>query len=64
MSTYFASDIDSMFELLDMPICVSTSMGESLVVDHVYWGCIMVFSGQAYLILLNMIDFDVVLGMD
>ena len=67
VSTYFASDIEGVCEPLDVPICVSTPVGESLVVDRVYRGCVVVFEGretQADLILLDMLDFDVILGMD
>lgn len=57
-----------MCEPLNVPICVSTSVGESLVGMYSgIRGCIVVFSDretQADLILLDMVDFNVILGMN
>ncbi|XP_070014986.1 uncharacterized protein [Nicotiana sylvestris] len=42
-------------------------MGDSLVVDHVYWSCLIALSGfetRADLLLLILVDFDIILGMD
>lgn len=67
MLAYFASDIDVMCETLAESICVSTPVGESLMVNRVYRGCVLTFMGRdivANLILLDMVDFDVTLGMD
>lgn len=67
VSTYFATDSNGVCGPLDVPICVSTAIGESLVVDRIYRGCIVVFSGrlsQSDLILLSMVDFDAILGMN
>lgn len=66
-STYFTSNIDIMRELLAKLICVFTSAGKSLVVNQVYWVCVVTFIGRdivSYLILLDMVDFDLILGMD
>lgn len=45
VSTHFDADIDHMCEPLDIPICVSTPVGKSLVVDRVYQSCIVRFLG-------------------
>lgn len=67
MLAYFATDLGIMYEPLAKPICVYTPVGESLVVNQVYRGCIITFSERrsiANLILLYMVNFDVILGMD
>lgn len=67
ISGYFSNDIDVMCEPLDMPICVSTPMGEFVVVFRIYQNSIGVILGretQVDLILLDMLDFNVILGMD
>lgn len=67
VSTNFAYDFDIIFEPFVEPICVSTSVSESLVVNRVYRGCIVTFTGRdviADLILLNMVDFNMILGME
>lgn len=49
------------------PVHVSTSIGEFLVVDQVLRSCLVTIQGydtRADLIMLDMIDFDVILGMD
>lgn len=48
-------------------ICVSTLISESLVVNQVYWGCIVTFmwcDTITDLIFLDMVDFYMMLGMD
>ena len=50
-----------------MPIRVSTPVGESVVVDQVSRLCTVTLMGydtHADLKVLEMIDFDVILGMD
>lgn len=67
VSAYFASDLHIMYEPLSKPICVSTLVSESLVVNRLYQGCAVTFMGRdsiAHLILLDMVDFDMILGMD
>lgn len=67
MSTYFSVDIDYVCESLVMPISFSTPVGNSLVVDRVYRGSVVIFSNsetRADLILLDMLDFDVISGID
>ena len=49
-----------------MPIRVYTPVGESVLVEKVYMSCLMTFVGsRTYvdLIILEMVDFDVILGM-
>ena len=49
-----------------MPICVSTPVGESVIVEKVYRSCLVTLVGcNTYvdLIILEMVDFDVILGM-
>ena len=50
----------------DMPIRVSTPMGESVIVEKVYRSCLVTFMGSnthVDLVILEMVDFDVILGM-
>ena len=52
--------------MLDIPIRVSTPVGESVVVEKVYRSCLVNFVGsKTYvdLVILEMDDFDVILGM-
>ena len=49
-----------------MPIHVSTPVGESVIVEKVYRSCLVTFVGSntyVDLIILEMLDFDVILGM-
>lgn len=48
------------------PIYVSTLVGESHIAIHVYPACPILFMGYqtlAYLVILNMTGFDIILGM-
>ncbi|XP_070026022.1 uncharacterized protein [Nicotiana sylvestris] len=54
-------------EPLGSPVHVSTHVGDSVVVNRVYLSCVLTFCGfetKADLLLLDMIDFEVILGMD
>ncbi|XP_070055328.1 uncharacterized protein [Nicotiana tomentosiformis] len=67
VSSLFAHFLDIPCESLGTPIYVSTSVGNSVVVDQIYRSCVVTFCGyetRADLLLLDMIDFDVILGMD
>ncbi|XP_069154563.1 uncharacterized protein [Solanum lycopersicum] len=67
VSTYFAPSLDILCESLDLPIRVSTPVGDSVVVDRVYRLCTITLMGcdtHADLKVLDMIDFAVILGMD
>ncbi|XP_070056688.1 uncharacterized protein [Nicotiana tomentosiformis] len=67
VSPYFASYLDVSQDSLSSLVYVSTHVGDSLVVYHVYRPCLIALSGfetKANLLLLNMVDFDIILGMD
>ena len=54
-------------DILDEPFSVSTPEGASVVVIRVYKGCLISFHKRVTLIdliELDMLDFDVILGMD
>ncbi|XP_070039585.1 uncharacterized protein [Nicotiana tomentosiformis] len=54
-------------EQLHEPFSVSTSVGESIVAARVYRDCVVTVHGRdimADLIKLEMVDFDVIMGMD
>ena len=66
VSSSFANGLNLHCELLDMPIRVSTPVGESMVVEKVYRSCLVNFVGSntyVDLVILEMDDFDVILGM-
>ena len=66
ISTYFAVGLDMMCDTLDTPIFVSTPVGDSVVVDSVYPACaisFMRYSTWADLMILDMVDFDIIVGM-
>ncbi|XP_070017982.1 uncharacterized protein [Nicotiana sylvestris] len=67
VSSLFAHFLDIPRESLGTLVHVSTTVGDSVVVDWIYWSCVVTFYGfetRADLILLDMIDFEVILGMD
>ena len=45
VSSAFANGLDLHCELLDMPIRVSTHVGESVIVERVYRSCLVTFVG-------------------
>ena len=64
---YFASHFDEQLLILDHLFWVSTLMGESLMVQLIFPSCVISVNGvdtPTDLILLEMMDFDVILGMD
>ena len=66
VSSSFATGLNLHCELLDMPIRVSTPVGESVIVEKVYRSCLVTFEGSnthVDLVILEMVDFDVILGM-
>ena len=66
VSSLFATGLDLHCELLDMPIRVSTPVGEYVIVEKVYRSCVVTFVGsntQVDLIILETVDFDVILGI-
>ncbi|XP_070009730.1 uncharacterized protein [Nicotiana sylvestris] len=67
VSSLFGPYLDVIHESLDVPIYVSTPVGNFVIVDRVYRSCEVIFCAyqtRADLILLNMVDFEVILGMD
>ncbi|XP_049378066.1 LOW QUALITY PROTEIN: uncharacterized protein LOC125842802 [Solanum stenotomum] len=67
VSVYFAPRLGMRSESLAEPVHVSTPVGESLVVDQILRSCLVTIQGcdtRVDLILLDMVDFDVILGMD
>ena len=67
VSSYFSPHLGVSRDSLSFPIYVSTPMGDSLIVDRVYRSCLIALSSfetRADLLLLSMVDFDVILGMD
>ncbi|XP_023773747.1 uncharacterized protein LOC111922420, partial [Cyanistes caeruleus] len=67
VSMYFAHYLGTSRELLALPVHVSTPVGDTVVVDRVYRSCVVTIGGletRVDLLLLSMVDFDVILGMD
>ncbi|XP_015159293.1 uncharacterized protein [Solanum tuberosum] len=67
VSIYFVPRLGMRSESLAELIHVSTPVGESLVLDQVLRSCLMTIQGydtRVDLILLDMVDFDVILGKD
>ena len=66
VSSSFATGLNLNCEFLDMPIRVFTPVGESVIVQKVYRSCLVTFmesSTHVDLVTLEMVDFDVILGM-
>ncbi|XP_069147076.1 uncharacterized protein [Solanum lycopersicum] len=66
VSSSFANGLNLHCELLDMPIRVSTPVGESVIIEKVYRSCLVTFVGSnTYVdfVILEMVDFDVIVGM-
>ena len=67
MTPYFANKFDVLLEKLYELFCVSTLVGESILAERVYRDCLVSINHKdtmADLVELDMVDFDVVLGMD
>ena len=67
VSAYFSLDFGSSIKPLATSIRVSTLVEDSLVVDLEHQSCVVTFVGHdtwVDLIVLDMVDFDVILGMD
>ncbi len=66
ISVRSVSKFDMNCDVLDSPIHVSSPIGESIIVIHVYRACLILFMDfQTYydLVILDMIDFDIILGL-
>ena len=66
VSSLFATDLDLHCDLLDMPIRISKPVGEAVIAKKVYRSCLVtIVESNTYvdLIILEMVDFDVVLGV-
>ncbi|XP_070018815.1 uncharacterized protein [Nicotiana sylvestris] len=67
VSSLFAYVLDIPRESLGTPIYVSTPVSDYVIVDQIYRSCVVTFCGyetRADLLLLDMTDFEVILGMD
>nr|AAT39297.2 Gag-pol protein, putative [Solanum demissum] len=67
VTLYVANKFDVLPERLCEPFCVSTPVGESILAERVYRDCpdsINHKSTMADLVELDMVDFDVILGMN
>ncbi|XP_070007501.1 uncharacterized protein [Nicotiana sylvestris] len=67
MSSYFASYLVVPHDFLSALMYFSTPVGDAIIVDHVYHSCVFTIGSLKTcvdLLLLDMVDFDVILGMD
>ncbi|XP_070002914.1 uncharacterized protein [Nicotiana sylvestris] len=67
VSSYFAPYLGRFYDSLSSPIPVSTPVGDSIIVDRVYRLCLIIINGcetRADLLVLNTVNFDLILGMD
>ena len=67
ISTGFISNGNVKSQPIDCSTVVSLPIGDSWIAESVYWDSRVIIRGQefmAYLILVDIHDFDVVLGMD
>ncbi|XP_070003113.1 uncharacterized protein [Nicotiana sylvestris] len=67
MSFYFASYLVVPRDSLTALVYVSTPVGDAIVVDRIYRSCVVTIGSletSVVLLLLDMVDFDVIFGMD
>jgi len=67
MSSYFVSHLSMSRDSLDIPFFMSTPVKDFIVVDRVYWSSVVTINGfdrTIDLLLLDMVDFKVILGMN
>ncbi|XP_070036174.1 uncharacterized protein [Nicotiana tomentosiformis] len=67
VSSYFASYLVVPRDSLSAPVYVSTPVGDAIVVDRVCRSCVVTIGSletSVDLFLLDMVDFDVIFGMD
>ncbi|XP_070025789.1 uncharacterized protein [Nicotiana sylvestris] len=64
---FFAMYLVVPHDSLSAPVYVSTPVGDYIIVDRVYNSCVVIirgFESGVDLLLLDMVDFDVIFGMD
>ena len=67
VTRYIANQFEILLEKLCEPFCVSKPVGQSILVERVYNDCLVSInhkSTMADLIVLDMVDFDVILGIE
>ena len=67
ISTKFIAQVNIEIQPIDCSMVVSLPTGDSLIADRVYMGCRVIIEGHEFianLVLLDIQDFDVILGMD
>lgn len=67
MSVNYATRLELFCDCLLVPIHIATLHGDCLVVDQVYRSCVVsIFGYDTWidLIILGMVDFDLILGID
>ncbi|KAG5574127.1 hypothetical protein H5410_063893 [Solanum commersonii] len=67
VTPYVANRFDVLLEKLCEPFCVSTPVGESILTEQVYHDCVISINHRdtmVDLVELDMVDFDVILGID
>ncbi|XP_070036443.1 uncharacterized protein [Nicotiana tomentosiformis] len=67
VSSYFTHHLDMPRESLVSYVHVSTPVGDTIIVDRVYPSCVVTIGSldtKVDLLLLSMVDFDMILGMD
>ena len=63
----FIAQVNIEIQAIDCSMVVSLPTGDSLIADRVYMGCRVIIEGHEFmanLVLLDIQDFDVILGMD
>ena len=66
VSAFHVTGWDLACDSIDIHVNVSTPVRDSVVVDRVYRSCLVTFMGYdtcVDLIILDMVDFDIILGM-
>ncbi|XP_070046769.1 uncharacterized protein [Nicotiana tomentosiformis] len=67
VSSYFVPYLDVSRDSLSALICVSTPVGDSIIVDRTCRSCLVIIGGyetRVDLVVFSMVEFDVILGMD
>ncbi|XP_070050333.1 uncharacterized protein [Nicotiana tomentosiformis] len=65
--SYFAPYLDIPCYSLNAHVYVSMPAGDFIILDRIYWSCLVIISSFetiVYILLLSMVDFDVILGMN